>query len=205
MADSAAPEQTQGIRVRAHPDPGDAATGRSSVVRGRTSWTPSQALFAPGLAPYRGTDADPLLDAYLADLEDIRPRFEVAEVYLALDGDRPVGSVSFYPDVRLEGWSNFPAGWSGFRALVVHPDARGSGIGRALLETCIARTRAVGAPVLGLHTIELLADAVRLYERLGFVRCPEFDLRAVDVFPGSYSGAINGPAYKLELGAERSD
>ena len=205
MADSAAPEQAQGSRVHAHPAPGDAAI--SPVVRRvRTDEFDAVAgLFAPGLAPYRGTDADPLLDAYLADLEDIRPRFEVAEVYLALDGGRPVGSVSFYPDVRLEGWSTFPAGWSGFRALVVHPDERGSGIGRVLLETCIARTRAVGAPVLGLHTIELLADAVRLYERRGFVRCPEFDLRAVDVFPGSYSGAISSPAYKLELGGERPD
>jgi GNAT superfamily N-acetyltransferase len=205
MADSAASEQTQGIRVCAHPDPGDAATGPVVRRANADELDAVAALFAPGLAPYRGTDADPLLDAYLVDLEDIQPRFEVAEVYLALDGGRAVGSVSFYPDVRLEGWSNFPAGWTGFRALVVHPDARGSGIGRALLETCIARTRAVGAPVLGLHTIELLADAVRLYERLGFVRCPEFDLRAVDVFPGSYSNAINGPAYKLELGAERSN
>ena len=205
MADSAAPEQTHGIRVRLHPDPGGAATW-PVVRRASTDELDAVAeLFAPGLAPYQGTDADPLLDAYLADLENIRPRFEAAEVYLALDGGRPIGSVSFYPDVRLEGWSNFPAGWSGFRALVVHPDARGSGIGRALLETCIARTRAVGAPVLGLHTIELLADAVRLYERLGFVRCPEFDLRAVDVFPGSYSDAINGSAYKLELGTELSD
>ena len=205
MADSAAPEQAQGIRVRAHPDPGDAATGLVVRRANADELGAIAALFGPGLAPYRGTDADPLLDAYLADLEDIRPRFEVAEVFLALDGDWPVGSVSFYPDVRLEGWSTFPAGWSGFRALVVHPDARGSGIGHMLLETCIARTRAVGAPVLGLHTIELLADAVRLYERLGFVRCPEFDLRAVDVFPGSYSDAINGSAYKLELGTELSD
>ena len=203
MPDSAAPEQ-HGIRVRAHLDPGDAATW-PVVRRARTDELAGvAALFAPGLAPYRGTDADPLLDAYLTDLEDIRPRFEVAEVYLALDRGRTVGSVSFYPDVRLEGWSNLPAGWSGFRALVVHPDARGSGIGRALLETCIARTRAVGAPVLGLHTIELLADAVRLYERLGFVRCPEFDLRAVDVFPGSYPDVINVAAYMLEVGPERS-
>jgi GNAT superfamily N-acetyltransferase len=205
MRDFAAPEQSRGIRVRAHPEPGDAAAG-PVVRRARADELDAvAALFAPGLAPYRGTDADPLLDAYLTDLEDIRPRFEVAEVYLALDRGRPVGSVSFYPDVRLEGWSTFPAGWSGFRALVVHPDARGSGIGRALLETSIARSRAVGAPALGLHTIELLVDAVRLYERLGFVRCPEFDLRAVDVFPGSYSDATNGAAYMLELGLERWD
>ena len=141
------------------------------------------ALFEPALARYRGSGADWILDAYLAELLDVRPRFEVAETYVAVEGSRIVGSVAFYRDVVLEGWSNLPRGWAGFRALVVHPAARGAGVGRRLVEHCLERARKAGAPALGIHTIDHLEDAVRLYGQLGFVRVPEFDLRAADVFP----------------------
>jgi GNAT superfamily N-acetyltransferase len=192
MVDFATPERGDGARVLPHPGP---------VVRpaAECELDAVAALFAPALASYRGSDADRLLDSYLAELQDVRPRFELAEIYVALHEGRLAGSVAFYSDVRLEGWSSFPEGWAGFRALVVHPDARGAGVGTALIETCVARTRSVGAPVLGLHTIELLADAVRLYERLGFVRCPGYDLRAADVFPGAYAGAMVGLAYRLDV------
>jgi GNAT superfamily N-acetyltransferase len=157
------------------------------------------ALFEPGLAVYRGTPGDWIVDPYLADLAKVRGRFGIAETYVALDGGRVAGSVAFYRDVALEGWSNLPAGWAGFRALVVHPDARGRGLGRLLIERCIERTSEVGVPTLGIHTVALLADAVHLYERLGFVRCPEFDLRAADVFGGPADDPMLGLAFRYDL------
>jgi GNAT superfamily N-acetyltransferase len=160
------------------------------------------ALFEPALEPYRGSGADWIVDAYLADLLDVRSRFDTAETYVATLAGRIVGSVAFYPDVALEGWSNLPRGWAGFRALAVLPDARGAGVGRALVEHCLRRGRDVGAPTLGIHTIDLLADAVRLYERVGFVRCPEFDLRAADVFPSDVEGDMIGIAFRCELTAD---
>ena len=161
------------------------------------------ALFGPGLAPYRGQGADWIVDAYLSELEDVQSRFSVAETFVALQGGRILGSVSFYRDVALEGWSTLPSGWAGFRALVVHPDARGSGIGRLLVEHCIFRSRQVGALVLGIHTIALLSDAMRLYERLGFNRCPEFDLPAKDVFPAEDADDMVGLAFRYDLGRVR--
>jgi GNAT superfamily N-acetyltransferase len=157
-------------------------------------------LFAPALAPYRGTPDDWILDNYLADLVKVRERFDVAETYVAHAEGRVVGSVAFYRDVALEGWSNLPCGWSGFRALAVHPAARGRGVGRLLVERCIARTAEIGASTLGIHTVALLADAMRLYERLGFVRCPEFDLRARDVFGAPPGKDMLGPAFRYDLG-----
>ena len=153
-------------------------------------------LFAPGLERYRGRGADWILDAYLAELVDVRSRFDVAETYVAAVDGRILGSIAFYRDVVLEGWSNLPAGWAGFRALVVHPDARGSGMGRRLVEHCVHRAREAGAPALGIHTIELLVDAVRLYERLGFVRCPEFDMPAAHVFPSNDADDMVGLAFR---------
>lgn len=61
------------------------------------------------------------------------------------------------------------------RLLAVDPAARGRGIGRALVEECIRRSRRVGAHSLALHTTVMMAAAVRLYERMGFRRAPEMD------------------------------
>ena len=158
------------------------------------------ALFPSGLEQYRGGGSDWILDLYLADLVDIETRFEAAETFVAVLDEEIVGSVAFYDDVSLEGWSNLPHGWTGFRALVVAPCARGTGIGRALVERCLERGREVGGSTLGIHTIALLSDAVRLYERQGFSRCPEFDLRTPDVFRAARGGDMTVLAFRYDLG-----
>jgi len=194
MADFAAREQRDEVGALGRPDLD------ASIRPARSSELDEVArLFAPALAPYRGGALDWILDAYLADLVHVAERFEVAETYVGIEHGLIVGSIAFYPDVVLEGWSSFPAGWAGFRALAVHPDARGTGVGRRLVERCIARTAEVGAPTLGLHTIELLADAVRLYEKVGFVRCPEYDLRAADVFRSADGDDLKGQAFRYDL------
>lgn len=68
-----------------------------------------------------------------------------------------------------------------------------------LIEHCVLRAREVGAPVLGIHTVSRLEDAVRLYGRLGFVRCPEYDLRAADVFPAHESDDMVALAFRYDL------
>ena len=156
-------------------------------------------LFRPALEPYRGRGGDWIVDAYLAELMDVRSRLTVGETYVATSEGRLVGSIVFYPDVALEGWSTFPAGWAGFRALVVDPAFRGAGIGRMLVELCLARGRDVGTPVLGIHTIALLDDAVKLYERIGFVRCPEFDMLAAEVFPTEGADDMRALAFRVDL------
>ena len=83
-----------------------------------------------------------------------------------------------------------------FGALVVDPRCPRRRYRTALVERCIARARRVGAPTLESTTISLLTDAVRLYERLGFVRCPEFDLLAADVFPADDADDMTGRAFR---------
>jgi GNAT superfamily N-acetyltransferase len=61
------------------------------------------------------------------------------------------------------------------RLLAVGPAGRGRGVGRRLMEECITRTRAGGAPALTLHTTDIMAVAMRLYERMGFARAAELD------------------------------
>jgi GNAT superfamily N-acetyltransferase len=198
---AASDERREGIRVQARPDP---TSRRLAIEVAREDELDAiAALFGPGLEAYRGTGADPVIDAYVRDLvEDVRERWEVAETYVAVSGGRVVGSVTFYRDVALEGWSNLPSGWAGFRALAVDPAARGLGIGSALVERCLARGREVGAPVLGIHSADILRHAVRLYDRLGFVRCPEFDLQANLAFPTDRGADVTAIAFRYDLVGE---
>lgn len=65
--------------------------------------------------------------------------------------------------------------------MMVHPRARGAGVGGALIESCIARCRAGGeVEMLTLSVTSGNEAAVRLYERAGFVRYGRLE-RAVRV------------------------
>lgn len=43
------------------------------------------------------------------------------------------------------------------------------------MQACVQRARRSGAVVLTLHTTDIMQTAMRLYERMGFVRAPELD------------------------------
>lgn len=63
-----------------------------------------------------------------------------------------------------------------FRMLAVGAEARGEGVGEALVRACIDRAEASGARALVLWTQPGMLAAHRLYERLGFVRTSERDV-----------------------------
>ncbi len=59
--------------------------------------------------------------------------------------------------------------WSHIQLLGVAGSGTRRGIGRMLMQRCIAASRDAGARTLGLQTSELMAPARALYESLGFV------------------------------------
>jgi ribosomal protein S18 acetylase RimI-like enzyme len=61
------------------------------------------------------------------------------------------------------------------RMLGVAPDARGQGVGEALVRECIDRARQSGRRRIRLDTRTTMTGAQRLYERLGFRRDPAHD------------------------------
>ncbi|OZB95981.1 GNAT family N-acetyltransferase [Paenibacillus sp. XY044] len=61
------------------------------------------------------------------------------------------------------------------RLLAVHPSARGRGVATALIREAARRTLELGATTLNLHTSDMMASAVKLYEKLGFQRHYETD------------------------------
>ena len=129
--------------------------------------------------------AQPLVNAfdeYRSEQRDVRSRLADSQLIVAVDRGRVVGAVTLYPpgsDKKEEGW---PEEWAAIRLLAVHPDARGTGLGRSLTEECLRRARALGAPVIGLHTAHIMAVAQAMYERMGFTRFPENDIPITDEF-----------------------
>jgi predicted N-acetyltransferase YhbS len=150
-------------------------------------------------AHYRGAVPAAIFKAYLADLGRLAEYWEEAEVLVAeLDG-RIAGSVLFYADASSEGLG-LPNGWAGFRKLAVHPEMRGLGLGRRLVGSCIDAARRLGAPTIGIHTASFMKAACRIYEQIGFRRCPQYDLRAADILGlDAGVGEVKVIAYRLDL------
>ena len=99
---------------------------------------------------------------------------------MAVDGSDLLGSVTLELDRRVEEGQDhleaerLPAHESHVRMLGVRPDAQGRGIGRALMDACIAVARDHGKTLMTLHTTQRMEAAQAMYERMGFVREPDW-------------------------------
>ncbi|MGW3496404.1 GNAT family N-acetyltransferase [Streptomyces sp. NPDC001020] len=114
-------------------------------------------------------------DAYLDELRNVAGRAAAAQVLAAVEHDRVLGGVTFVPaggpmaDIARPGEAEI-------RMLAVERDARGRGVGEALVRACIDRARAVhGCERIVLSTQGTMHTAHRIYERLGFTRTPDRD------------------------------
>lgn len=157
-----------------------------SIVRAATAADVQQvrAVIAAANEGFRGTVPNAFFASYFASAVDVEGRLSDGEVLVAEVDERIVGSITFYRDANDEGTpARFPDWTAGVRATAVHPTARGLGVGRDLVEACIARALAVGATAIALHTASFMTAAVTLYERTGFRRAPEFDFPTSAFFP----------------------
>lgn len=82
------------------------------------------------------------------------------EIFFALDGSRPVGTVAA---IRVS-----PTTFE-LAKMAVAPSHQGRGLGALLGRPVIDHARGAGATTLYLETNSVLANAIRLYQRLGFV------------------------------------
>ena len=114
-------------------------------------------------------------DPYVRDITNVRSRMDKSELIVAEHQGRIVGCVTFYPREYQAEDQPCPPDWAGIRLLAVHPDARGLGIGKALMDECLRRCRQRSIATLVLHTTEIMTVARGMYERMGFTRIPELD------------------------------
>ncbi len=129
---------------------------------------------------------------YLDEIRKVAERAAAVPVLVAVDGEsRVLGGVTYVPGPGPFAESERPDE-AGFRMLGVAPWAQGRGVGRALVEACIARAQADGRRRLVLLTRREFRTAIALYERLGFTRAPARDWVPV---PG-----VSLIGYELDLG-----
>ena len=115
------------------------------------------------------------IDRYLNNAGDVWSRQDAGDLLVAELNGEIVGSLTYYAPGPRSAAQRWPSEWAGLRLLAVAPSARGLGIGRLLMEASIERARSDGAPVIALHTTEMMEIARAMYERMGFVRAPEYD------------------------------
>ena len=120
-------------------------------------------------------------------IETLAPEAPGTSIVAELSGGL-VGSVRLLPAEAHE------ADWPEIRLLAVDPRVRGRRVASALIAECLHRARLLGAPTVGIHTMELMTTARGFYERLGFVRTPEHD------FDPGVGPVVQG--YQLDLGRD---
>lgn len=97
-----------------------------------------------------------------------------------LDGEI-AGSIALFPAKSdaykgLSDMMDYPE----IRMLAVTPQSRRKGVAEVLIKECIHQAKSKGSQYVGLHTADFMKPAMRLYERMGFMRMPEFDFEPAD-------------------------
>lgn len=102
--------------------------------------------------------------------------------FVALIGERVIGWADVFP-----AWAHALA-HRGSLGMGVLPEYRGQGIGKRLLQACIAKAWTKGITRIDLESRADNANAIRLYEALGFTR--EAVKRNAMRFDGVYYDAV---------------
>ncbi|MES2129547.1 MAG: GNAT family N-acetyltransferase [Pseudomonadota bacterium] len=128
----------------------------------------ASAVNALGLAAFEQyRDAYDDWPAFQARIANTAGLAEAGELIVAERDGRLAGAVAYFgPGAPKPDF--FRPEWPIMRMLVVAPQARGHGIGRALAQACLERARRDGAPVFALHTSAMMQVALPMYLRMGF-------------------------------------
>jgi DNA-binding MarR family transcriptional regulator/N-acetylglutamate synthase-like GNAT family acetyltransferase len=128
--------------------------------------------------------ASRILGAFVAEFDPTREDAWVAE-----RAGATVGSIFLMKSADT--------GIAKLRLLYVEPSARGGGVGRKLVDTCVARARELGYRELTLWTNDILVAARRIYQAAGF--------RLVSEEPHhSFGHDLVGQTWRLDLAEARA-
>jgi ribosomal protein S18 acetylase RimI-like enzyme len=112
---------------------------------------------------------------YEARLADAARRAAEAELLVAVEDDRLLGTVTWCPpgspwrDIAIR------ADQGEFRMLSVATAGRRRGVARALVLACLDRARSAAMTEVRLSSLPAMTNAHALYRQLGFERAPELD------------------------------
>ena len=115
-------------------------------------------LLLEAFDPYRAGYTRDAFEYTTPTAEVIEPRFAEGPIWLAVDGDEAIGTVSGMPE----------DGRFYIRSMAVKPLAQGRGVGQRLLDTLEEYAREQGFSKLYLYTTFVLPAAQLMYEKNGF-------------------------------------
>lgn len=107
--------------------------------------------------------SDPTTD----NLYELFTQQEQSVFYVALLRDELVGTCGIYPTEGL------PNGCAELVKYYLKAEARGIGIGKALMEKSIVAAKSMGYHQLYIESLPVFDKAVRIYEKQGFERLPQ--------------------------------
>lgn len=111
-------------------------------------------------AEFTGEYTPEALQYVTPTVDEVRERFAEGPIWVALMAGEIVGTVSAVPEPD----------WLYIRSMAVLPTAQGHGVGGRLLEAIEDYAREIGEKTLFLYTTHFSSDAIRLYEKHGFMR-----------------------------------
>ena len=101
------------------------------------------------------------------------------ELLVAISSEHKIeGAVLYFSDMQYYGSGGSATGeknCAGFRLLAVHPDGRGKGIGKLLVNECIRRAKEELLHQMIIHTTMAMQTAWKMYEDMGFRRSQDLD------------------------------
>lgn len=106
-------------------------------------------------------------DGFRRKIAQMSKLSESAELIVAEVGSQIVGAVGYVGPNKSKA-EFFKPDWAIIRMLVVAPEARGKGIGRALTRTCLDRAERDSSEILALHTSGIMSVALAMYLKMGF-------------------------------------
>ena len=108
-----------------------------------------------------------------------------SEIIVACSGQGVIlGAVIFISDMHYYGsggTATLEKNAAGFRLLGVNNSARGTGVGKQLVEECINRAKNKNLGQLIIHSTKSMQLAWEMYEKMGFNRAPELDFMQEDL------------------------
>lgn len=127
-------------------------------------------LTVDAYAEYAAAMSPDAWSMYAQDIANVRGRQGDGRIVVAERGGALVGAVTFFSE-----WRGAQAEAAGIRLLAVPPSERGSGIGRALMEHCIAEARASGKRRVVMTATQEMESMRELTASMGFWPNAELD------------------------------
>lgn len=157
------------------------------------------------IRPYQAKDSEKLNTLAVSAFEQFQhqypewQRFKTAiskmselntsgQIWVAEISDQLVGAVALIPPAKHHS-PHFEEDWAVIRMLVVSPDFRNQGIGKALLSHCLSEAKHASFSTIGIHTSPIMDAALTLYLKSGFQK--------VKVVPALFG--VHYSVYKLTL------